>query len=103
MSVDTETCRHDRPVEERTPGGPHWGRRVCGDCGKHLQWLPAPLTQERAEGFRLPIGSKHKGRSLAEIDQTRGGRGFLKWSAVNMTGPHEKIWQMIRVYLDAQL
>lgn len=54
---------------------PHFAKLICGDCGRHLMWLPGPVAQ-----FRIPFG-KHKGRTLAEINGT--DRGYLEWIGGN--------------------
>jgi uncharacterized protein (DUF3820 family) len=66
--------------EVRCTSGPHHARLVCRDCGRHVRFLPAPWTLERARTFVLPYG-KHRGHSIGDLAGSVTGRGYLQWLA----------------------
>jgi hypothetical protein len=81
IPATAEQCPHcgsRRLSSARCPGGPHFGRVDCRDCGKHVRWERTPMTPERAAAFTLPFG-KHKGETLAEVGST--DRRYLEWLA----------------------
>jgi hypothetical protein len=78
--MNTAACTHRRTEIQRSGiPAPHFARRVCLDCGKHLAWVRGPMTPGRAAAFRLGFG-KHKGKTLLAIDAA-GDRAYLEWVA----------------------
>jgi hypothetical protein len=78
-------CGGSNVIEVECTTGPHHARLVCGDCRRHIRFLPAPWTIERARRFVLPYG-KHRGRSIGELAEGVAGRGYLQWLAANAGG-----------------
>jgi hypothetical protein len=85
---EVPTCPHcgAANLEVQTcTAGPHHARLGCSDCCRHIRFLPAPWTIERARAFVLPYG-KHRGRSVGELAEGAAGRGYLQWLAANTDG-----------------
>lgn len=65
-------CEHGTSRVELTPDGPHYGKRICLQCGKFTGWEPNPkLTMLCAERDRLI--DKLLGDGVGEWEQ-----GFLR-------------------------
>ena len=62
--------------------GKHLGN-YCGSCNRWLTWVP-----QGWKTFIWPVGSKHKGQTLAMI--ALNDRPYLEWAAENMTGTLQK-------------
>lgn len=67
----------DYDAEPMPADHPHHAHAECRRCGR-TWWVPAPMTAERAAGFRMPFG-RFKGRTFAEIGSTGDGRSYLAW------------------------
>jgi hypothetical protein len=78
-------CRGSRLFEVRCLAGPHHARVGCSDCKRHVRFLPAPWTMERARAFVLPFG-KFAGHSVGAMALTEQGRSYLHWAAENIEG-----------------
>jgi hypothetical protein len=70
MSEQRRSSYKPLPGQERRPDG---------------SWGPAPWTFQRAHAFVMPFG-KFKGKTIGEIDETEGGRGYLEWAADAIRG-----------------
>jgi len=57
--------------------GKHLGE-FCGTCDRWIRWVPGDWRK-----FIWPVGSKHKGETLAKI--LFNDRKYLEWAAENMT------------------
>lgn len=65
-------CDSDNRMER--PGQPpHHAELVCGDCGRHLQWIGREIDREEAARFEMPYG-KHRGTPMGELP-----KGYLVW------------------------
>ena len=55
--------------------GPHYAKKICGDCGKFFKWIPNPdrdsvlhrFFEPDGGDYRCMFGKKHKGEWLAGI------------------------------------
>jgi hypothetical protein len=76
-------CPHCRStgLVESPAEPPHFARLDCGDCGRWLRWVGAPMTFDRAAAFVMPFG-KHAGKTLAEIP-----RDYLLWGLEKINRP----------------
>jgi hypothetical protein len=72
-------------IELECSAGPHYAELRCPACDKHVKFLPAPWTRQRAESFRVPFGA-YAGTSLAELAETETGRKYLAWMATHLRG-----------------
>lgn len=62
--------------------GKHIGE-YCAGCDKWIRWVSGDWRS-----FIWPVGSKHKGQTLAMI--LLNDRPYLEWAAENMTGSLQK-------------
>jgi hypothetical protein len=66
-------------------GGPHHARLACGSCHRHLRFLPAPWSLQRARRFVMPYG-RHRGSPIGDLADSATGRGYLRWLVENTDG-----------------
>jgi hypothetical protein len=99
--LEVETCPRcgsQHLLEAECTDGPHHARLICGDCRRHLRFLPKLWSLERARSFVLRFG-KHAGRSLGDLARSQTGRGYLAWLAANLDGNAAKA---ARIVLEAE-
>jgi DNA-directed RNA polymerase subunit RPC12/RpoP len=89
------TCRWcgSRNVQfELTPDKTHFGKYVCGDCGKFIQWAKKPkekpkyLVQDE-DGYYVVAFGKNKGFRLIDVANTAKGMRWLDWVIGNPSIP----------------
>jgi hypothetical protein len=86
QSGPNENCPHcgsDKLFEVECGVGPHHARLGCTECKRHIRYLPAPWTPDRALNFGLHFG-KHKGQTIGDLIKTNSGRSYLAWLAENV-------------------
>lgn len=77
-------CKHPDIGLEKCTSGPHWGKRVCNDCGAFIKWEPRPFGW--APSTLMPFG-KYKGKPLQDLPDN-----YCEWlylSDVKQTGLKE--------------
>jgi hypothetical protein len=72
-------------IEVARSSRPHHAELRCPACGKHIKYLRAPWTKQRAETFRVPLGAR-AGSTLAELARTQRGREYLAWMGTHLQG-----------------
>jgi hypothetical protein len=87
VTPKVERCPHCQSTElfEVASVAPHHARLGCSACKRHIRFLPAPWTRERAESFTMPFG-KHRGQRLGNLAKTAVGRSYLAWLSENVDG-----------------
>ena len=78
-------CGSSNLLDLPLDAAPHYWRKVCHDCGRHIKFNPGPWTLERALAFELPFG-KHRGCKVGALARTGAGRSYLAWMATNVDG-----------------
>lgn len=78
-------CGSSNLFEVSCTVGPHHARLGCSDCKRHIKFLAAPWTLDRAKSFTVPFGM-HKGRSVGDLARSEDGRGYLRWAARKWDG-----------------
>ena len=71
-------CQHDTTIIQRGKWGPHRAKKVCIQCGKHIQWIKTQQnTYENRTGSKYQYGSntgtkgcavKHNENSRSSMD-----------------------------------
>jgi uncharacterized protein (DUF3820 family) len=72
-------------VEVPCDRGPHYRRLICRECQRHVRFVPAPWTIERARAFRMPWG-KYRGQRVGDLVGSAEGRSYLHWLARKVDG-----------------
>jgi hypothetical protein len=69
-----DVCAHKFTVtQQERPGGTHYSREVCIQCGAFIRWLPKPVNvgRRKVNGFRLT-------KLMMRDDLDPWSRNFLK-------------------------
>src|SRR5215208_5784182 len=77
-STPCPRCGATRLVLVRCESGPHYGKRLCGECRRFRGWAPWPMTPEKAGASELHFG-RFQGWRLDALAATADGRGYLLW------------------------
>jgi hypothetical protein len=64
---------------------PHQAGLICDGCGRHIRFIKAEWSVERALAFPLEFG-RHRGRTVGDLVKTADGRSYLRWVADTVRG-----------------
>ncbi len=91
-------CGGDLELVTEDVPPPHYGKMVCQKCNLWQSWVSAPMTYERACGFRFPFG-KYKNRTMAEIAEH--DREYLEWAAATLDA--KSVVRAIKCFLEGPI
>jgi hypothetical protein len=73
---------------------PHYAGLHCDGCGRHIRFLPAEWTIERARAFRLEFG-RYRGHTIGEVASTAAGWHYVRWMARTLRGGPAKAAELV--------